>query len=320
MAQYGRPISDVAVNSWTPTPLYEEINEVTPSDTDYITSPSGSPNYCEVALTNTLSDPLSSTGHILRVRARRESGGATGTAYLYDGSTQICSLTLTLGAGFTTVSHTLTSGEADSIGDYTDLRIRFYQDTNNKPISVSWAELEIPQASVQITPTVITGAGTVHAPTIKTGISTTRTVITGAGTIYAPTIKTGISTTRTVITGAGVINAPTIAVGYSYSATVITGQGVVHAPTVKTGVQINATVITARGQPHAPTVKYGVSFDATVIDSDGVVHAPTINITTTGVQIDATVITGAGSVHAPTIKYGVSYDSSVITGVGYPGC
>lgn len=36
MAQYARPSSDISTNSWTTTPLYEQINEASYSDTDYI--------------------------------------------------------------------------------------------------------------------------------------------------------------------------------------------------------------------------------------------------------------------------------------------
>jgi len=57
---------------------------------------------------------------------------------------------MTLGASFTTDSHTLTSGEVGTItsfGDYASLTVRISATTNAKPINVSWVELEVPDAS-----------------------------------------------------------------------------------------------------------------------------------------------------------------------------
>jgi hypothetical protein len=50
VAQYARPSSDVTVNSWTPTPLYQQIDESTYSDSDYIQR--NATAYCEVKLSS----------------------------------------------------------------------------------------------------------------------------------------------------------------------------------------------------------------------------------------------------------------------------
>ena len=53
-SQYARPISDVAINAWTPSSgvaLYPMVNEVTPDDGTFISSPSNPVDaVCEVAL------------------------------------------------------------------------------------------------------------------------------------------------------------------------------------------------------------------------------------------------------------------------------
>src|SRR5260221_13220849 len=40
MTQLARPNADVVTGGWAPTPLYVQINEPTPDDTNYVSSPS----------------------------------------------------------------------------------------------------------------------------------------------------------------------------------------------------------------------------------------------------------------------------------------
>ena len=141
MAQFGRPIADTCIGNWTDeaagtTDIYQGIDEVTAEDAEYIQSelnPSASPYVC--ALTTTLEDPVSSTGHIMRWRRRKSaSGGAEinlvvqlRMGYVNEGTpgTQITSQTdNTLPSTWTDTSYTLIGGEADTITDYTDLAIR----------------------------------------------------------------------------------------------------------------------------------------------------------------------------------------------------
>lgn len=157
MAQFARPDSDVLTGNWTPTPLYEEINEVTASDTDYIRSEDNPSNdLCEMGLSD-LTDPVSSSGHIIRYRYQKgETGGGQPanidvTVRLLDGASEIWSVTHSdIAAGWVDGQATLSGGEADSIGDYTDLRIEF---TANMSAGArtswsekSWAEFEVPDA------------------------------------------------------------------------------------------------------------------------------------------------------------------------------
>jgi hypothetical protein len=161
MTQYARPdADDYNGDGWTyseGSTLFGCVDEVSADDGDYIDSPSGSPNYCELGLSS-VNDPESSSDHVIRARAKRLTGGATGTAVLYEGASPIATLTLTLGSGYATATYTLTSGEANSIGNYGNLSIRLNQTANNKAISVSWVEFAVPDAVV-----LVTFAGTIGA-------------------------------------------------------------------------------------------------------------------------------------------------------------
>ena len=125
-AQILVPASDVSAGSWSPSSgvdLYAMLDEADPSDSDYIlTSTLG--DECIVAL-QAGSDPFVSTGHVVRYRLRGD--GSSGiTVALLQGASLIASWTHDPAPStFTTFEQTLSGGEADSITDYTALRLRF---------------------------------------------------------------------------------------------------------------------------------------------------------------------------------------------------
>lgn len=118
------PVSDVAAGSWTPSSgsdLYAMLDETAASDTDYIQATSATT--CTLALASG-SDPSSSTGHILRYRLLAGSGKIAVT--LKQSTTTIASWgPHTLTGAAQDFAQTLTSGEADSITDYSALRVEF---------------------------------------------------------------------------------------------------------------------------------------------------------------------------------------------------
>lgn len=129
MAQFARPDSDITIGTWTPTPLYEQIDEVTPSDADYIESAKNPANdTSEVGLSN-VEDPEVSTGHIVRYRYKKDAAAGTVidlTVKLMQGAVEIASWTHNdIGDTIVQAEQTLTGPQADSITDYTDLRLRF---------------------------------------------------------------------------------------------------------------------------------------------------------------------------------------------------
>lgn len=162
MAQLVYPISDItnAVNG-----TYLDIDEgATPNDSDYIYSTNNVNSQYECLMGST-NDPLTGSDHIVRWRQAQAdsdagtpapSSGGTATSYdafLYQGGTLIA--TMRSGdpsneGSFLEETYTLTSGEADNITNYADLRVRFDfvggggPTANRRGVAVSWIELEIP--------------------------------------------------------------------------------------------------------------------------------------------------------------------------------
>ena len=118
------PISDLSAGGWTPSSgsdLYAMLDEGTASDADYIVSTTATS--CEMRLA-VGTDPIVSTGHILRYRLLAGNGSIA--AVLKQGATTIASYgPHTLTGAAQDFSQTLTSGEANSITNYADLRVVF---------------------------------------------------------------------------------------------------------------------------------------------------------------------------------------------------
>lgn len=158
MAQYARPDSDVAAGGWATAPLYQKIDETPYSDSDYITDTfiGGAGTAVTVGLSN-VGDPGVSSGHIIRVRFRVDdivSGSWTVTVRLYEGATTRSTDNATANTSFTTSTFTLSTAEANSITDYTNLRIEveFYNDDEfgTYTADISWIEFEVPDAATTV--------------------------------------------------------------------------------------------------------------------------------------------------------------------------
>lgn len=139
MAQTARPIADTHIGSYVNeadagTDLYLSIDESSVDDGDFIESgvaPVDDPYVCQLG---PLTDPVSSTGHIVRYRYKKSgSAGIDLTVELREGyaseaspGTLIASWSHTsISTSFVTAAQTLTAGEADAITDYADLYLRF---------------------------------------------------------------------------------------------------------------------------------------------------------------------------------------------------
>jgi hypothetical protein len=152
MAQYARPSGDLDDGLWVDTYggdsdgiLYEEIDEITPGDSDYITN-DGVLSTCKIYL-SAVSEPGVRTGHIMRFRTRCTVATAL-TVYLYQGtSTFIASYYWSsLPASFETKTYTLTEAQANNITDYGDLRVWFSGPLVSSQLDVSWFEFEVPDS------------------------------------------------------------------------------------------------------------------------------------------------------------------------------
>lgn len=118
------PISDVSAGDWLPstgTDLYATVDESSYGDTDYIYATSATT--CTLALASG-GDPGVSTGHKLSYRLLAGSGAVTVT--LKQSTTTVVSWgPHTLTGAAQSFTQTLTGGQADSITDYSALRVEF---------------------------------------------------------------------------------------------------------------------------------------------------------------------------------------------------
>jgi hypothetical protein len=170
MAQNVYPTTEVT-NVWASGGGSGGVGDIdegaTPNDSDWCNSkdnPDAGTDIFEVHLGDP-SDPNDHTGHVMRwhhalidgnVLASSDGTGCTLNVYLYEGATLRASKTGISLAGvysFTADSYTLSSGEAATISDYTDLRLRFTatggggSPTNRRGAGISWAELEVPDVA-----------------------------------------------------------------------------------------------------------------------------------------------------------------------------
>ena len=163
MAQLAQVISDTIALGADGTGTFANIDEVTFSDADYITSDDNK-NVLYEALFDTVTDPQVATGHIVRWRQAQADGnvapssGGSASSYdvlLYQGLTLIATCQATTNtnqSSFLAGSYTLSAAEANSITDYSDLRFHVDMNggggspANRRGVAVSWAQLEVPDA------------------------------------------------------------------------------------------------------------------------------------------------------------------------------
>lgn len=159
MAQFLRPASDVTTTNWTrssgTSSYFTYINDVTADSSTYLQTQTQSSGL-EIGLGGTVATPGSRDNHIVRLQAWSlgSSAAERHTVLLLQGSTTIATpvnnATLTRTTP-TTITYTLTNAEATAITNYADLRLRFTATTlaASETYRVSWAELEIPDATVR---------------------------------------------------------------------------------------------------------------------------------------------------------------------------
>lgn len=141
MAQFARPDSDVNVGNWQDesggtTSIFQSIDEATRSDTDYVTSETAPANSVYVCGLSNVTDPESSSSHTVTYAYQKDPSGGSQvdlTVELRQGyvdevtqGTLIASWShANVANGFVEQTQTLSTAEADSITDYSDLSLRF---------------------------------------------------------------------------------------------------------------------------------------------------------------------------------------------------
>jgi hypothetical protein len=148
MPQFARPDADTTLGNFQDqaagtTNIFQAIDETSASDSDYIRSPQSPSSEVYVCRLSDVTDPVSSSNHVMRMRVSTDvaSGGETldftlqlRMTYVSEGSqgTLIASVAQNgvSGTSWVDVSYTLSGAEADAITDYTAL---FYRIIVNKP-------------------------------------------------------------------------------------------------------------------------------------------------------------------------------------------
>jgi hypothetical protein len=141
MAQFGRPSTDTTRDNWeeddgTTTNIFDQIDEASFDDADFIRTGLAPTSDVYVTKLTTLEDPVSSTGHIVRYRYKKDAASGAQIdltvqlrqGYTNEGSpgTQIAQWVHTnISDTITAAAQTLSGGEADSITDYANLYLRF---------------------------------------------------------------------------------------------------------------------------------------------------------------------------------------------------
>jgi len=120
------PTSDITTAGWTTTGAaspFAALDETTASDADYVSASTPNGSVLEVRFA-AATDPASSSGHQVRYRLRA-TGSHSVRVSLMQGATERAFWTHTnLTADFQTITQTLTTAQADSLTDYSDLRLR----------------------------------------------------------------------------------------------------------------------------------------------------------------------------------------------------
>jgi hypothetical protein len=129
--QTGVPTTDITTSTWTVTggtgTFSSALDETVADDGDFVTSPNNPVSAVFETRFQTLTDPGVDTGHSFDYRIRSNAATSSSvTVGLYQNTTLIASETRTsVPASFTTYTMTLSSGQAATITDYTNLRLRF---------------------------------------------------------------------------------------------------------------------------------------------------------------------------------------------------
>lgn len=125
-AQFLAPDGDVSKGGWEPsagTTIFSVIGEFPSDETDYASMVLPTEQTFVVTLQDAV-DPVSSTNHVVRYRIR--GGGLSLVVSLLEGTSTIASWTHSPPPNaWTTFRQLLSAGEANSIVDYTNLRLSF---------------------------------------------------------------------------------------------------------------------------------------------------------------------------------------------------
>ena len=172
MTQYARPDSDVADGNWTTssgTDYFALIDEPVASNSDYVTSADYDGTETDsltVGLSN-VTDPVNSDNHIVSYRSKGTGGELWGnipslTVVLLETTTVIAtSVNTSLTTSYVDYTFTLSEAEANAIGNYDNLRLKFTRGVESgggEDVFVSQAFFKCDSVATTTTTTTTTAA------------------------------------------------------------------------------------------------------------------------------------------------------------------
>lgn len=201
MTQYARPIQDITQGSWTDEGtvdndgnLYSSVDEVTLDNEDSYIVDAGTNTLCEIKL-GTISQPGNNTDHVLHILYRSIGSGGPEKLdiRLLQGTTEIVSLPnySNRSSTYGDLNYSLSTVEADSITDYSDLRVELTGDSigGSEEIRVSQIYLATADPSgVSVTPSPASVIASVVAPDVVEAAYITPTNANTIVSVVAPSV------------------------------------------------------------------------------------------------------------------------------------
>lgn len=217
--RYARPMTDLAVGGWTAFgggALYAAIDETVADDLDYVSWTGG--EYCEIRLSQ-VADPGTSINQGVYFRAWAPGGSGWLSVQLYQGATQIATLTFygTLPATPSDYVMSLTPAQADSITDYADLRIRLYGLIGETVVSAVWLDVQLPPVALAGASAAITSAVASLTTQISLAGAALATALAAAGLTTQPAGLAGAAGAQAAAAGALLTQIPLAATPQAYA-------------------------------------------------------------------------------------------------------
>lgn len=209
---------------------------------------------CEVSLSDQ-GDPQASFGHVVSYRYQKSATGgqvADLTVGLYQGSTLIASWThQNIDVGWTTAGQTLSGGQADSITDYSDLRLRFAATISpvgaTRSVQVNWAQLALPE-STGITPNFISSTATAFGPSLRL------TIVLGTITAGAAAQSPSVAFIAKPAFISSVASVPGVTLRLTVSPNAISSAAAINGPAIR--VTVLPGTISSASTAYAPSATY----------------------------------------------------------------
>lgn len=205
MAQLALPVADTFNGGWITAPLWSKIDEGSAGGGDATVIEESTTTAWAVVELGAVTDPVSSSGHILRMRWGKLGTAGPATAgiielrqgYVNESSQGTLRATFT-GAtaegAFLNETYTLSGAEADSITDYSDLFLRFQY----RAADIDYLEFEVPDAPSggEETSTEFDGGGSIGPASIHQAAITTAVAGGGSITFAASAAEPGSTSTE----------------------------------------------------------------------------------------------------------------------------